>query len=100
MARDPFDSSAPGELAQGRLCGKEAKRKALFGPVHHRASRALLVLRLGVLRSRFKQIRRGAQYEGHEAPQAKASCRDASRFVQFAVGLSMESTTSVSTAPF
>jgi hypothetical protein len=47
--------------------GVGGKKEALFGPGGNRADRAFLIFRLGFLRSRFEQIRRGARYEGHEA---------------------------------
>ena len=56
----------PSSVPRSETRGLAAKRKALFGPGGNRADRAFPAFRLGVLRSRFKQIRRGARYEGHE----------------------------------
>ena len=61
----------PSSVPRSETRGLAAKRKALFGPGGNRADRAFPAFRLGVLRSRFKQIRRGARYEGHEVGEPR-----------------------------
>jgi hypothetical protein len=63
--------SPPRTAPDGRV--SSANRKALFGPVNHRADKAFLILRLGSFAACCKGNRKGARYEGHEAWEAKAT---------------------------